>query len=110
MGGESPISAIAERIECMPGLSEESRRQIAWLLLLACNFGAGDAMAGKLLAPIPAKTLDAAAKVLRISFVPQGGGPAQALELLGKVSVYPEITKLLQELNVAASTKGMSYW
>ncbi len=82
---------------------ERSYAVLARLLLLAAEFGAGDALAGMVLHRVPEDVIRRAADALCIDgWTPTGGGACAAVSLLQGKSTNATITNLLRALDVAA--------
>ncbi len=101
---DKAIAATEERLRAVIG-TERPRRVVATLLVLACNFGAGDALAGSLLMKVPRASLEQIAVMLCLDdYKVRGGGEMQAMLLLGAKSSNETVAMLLKELDAAASS------
>jgi hypothetical protein len=110
-GGDEVKHDFADDLRSMPDLNDRQRYGLAKLLEAACNYGAGDALAGMMLSRVTADHIQAAAKLLGIDEPPSGSVPLSAMMLLSCKSDNPAVVDMLRGLDVlAANGQGCGYW
>lgn len=103
-------SQITKAESYLTGLSEQGRKRVATMLVMACNYGAGDALAGSILKEVPHSFIVEVCKVLKIEPCPKTGGMNGALAVLSGRSAIPEVEKLLTILDRSATAGHGPQW
>ena len=105
---ENSTNKVMERLRGHVDLPDNKLKFLARLLVLAANYGSGDAIAGYQLQGASEGLIKQAAEILKLKTIPRiGTVQHMAMSLLDRESEDPEITTLLKELDQAAiSGKG----
>ena len=107
----SKANWFADQMRAVPGLTHRQRWGLARLLEAACNYGAGDALAGAGLLRLMPDQVKLAAELLKIPKPPSGSGPTVAMMLLSCQSEDATVTELLRKLDaLATSGQGCGWW